>query len=185
MKALKPLIAGLVIALVSEILIFNFRALFSIGYEPMEVDFYTSVSDDAGVTTVSIDGLGTDVKSLYMDVDTAVNCPVSYSISLTDEGNFYEYALPEGHIVSSSELTKYTDIHAYGKVKDLRIEFKPYDPSSFSINKISVNARKPFCFSVGRMMLIFILASAVLLPVRSNVEDKKREYVLMALCAAV
>ena len=185
MKALKPLIAGLVIALVSEILIFNFRALFSIGYEPMEVDFYTSVSDDTGVTTVSIDGLGTDVKSLYMDVDTAVNCPVSYLISLTDEGNFYEYALPEGHIVSSSKLTKYTDIHAYGKVKDLRIEFKPYDPSSFSINKISVNARKPFCFSVGRMMLIFILASAVLLPVRSNVKDKKREYVLMALCAAV
>ncbi len=185
MKALKPLIAGLVIALVSEILIFNFRVLFSIGYEPMEVDFYTSVSDEGEVTTVFIDGLGTDVKSLYMDVDTAVNCPVSYSISLTDEGNFYEYALPEGHIVSSSELTKYTDIHAYGKVKDLRIEFKPYDPSSFSVNKISVNARKPFCFSVGRMMLIFILASAVLLPVRSNVKDKIREYVLMALCAAV
>ena len=164
------LIAG---ALVIELVVCNFSGWKSLLYreravfEYMGVEGGVAVSEDSGqylvpdgTLTLYIDDIDMNIHNLFMAVDFPENTPVTYTVSLTDEGNYYPYYLPEQVLIPGIPRSFYTNIHPAGKVHSVAIQFTVPAESTVTVSGICANARIPFLISPIRFLSvlgIFIL----------------------------
>lgn len=147
----KKLIVCFVIALLSEIFVFNFSAVKSIGYKP--VDLTDKMYCES--TTAYIDDIDIKADNLFIEAFPKENEPLDYEIYITDEGNFYGYPIGIGHIASKSPASAYTNIYSYGNVRSIHINFDPETQPDFSKLKVTANAKRPLYFNFFRLLLVF------------------------------
>lgn len=107
-----------------------------------------------GILTLSIDDVNAEIHNLRMACDFSENTPIAYTVSLTDEGNYYPYTLPEQILMPEIRRSYYTNIYPAGKVKTLEIRFTVPAESTVTVDGIYANARIPFVFSPERLLLI-------------------------------
>lgn len=170
MKKIKWYLIGLIIALLIEVFPFNVSFWSSLGNDPVDctVEGLFETGDDG--VHFRIEGLDLEVTNIHFIADVSENSPVSYYISLTDEGNYYDYYLPEGNIASTVPSSFFSSIHAYGKVHSLDIEFQNAESAAlapFEIKGIVLNDHRPLFFNFGRFLIIY-LVFVFLYALRSN-----------------
>lgn len=171
---LLPCLCLLILALVTELAVCNFSAWKSLFYkdrivfESMVVEGGSPTEAEAGeyvvtegVLTLHIGQVEQEVHNLLLALDFSGHEPVYYTISLSDEGNYYPYALPEQVLLPDIERTHYTNLYPAGKVSELTIELTVPAGSVVKVNGICANARIPFVFSLGRLGLIWAAAALV------------------------
>ncbi|MCH5258526.1 MAG: hypothetical protein J1F18_02175 [Lachnospiraceae bacterium] len=162
-----PFLRLIVGALIIELTVCNFSAWQSFIYRdrtvfenvrveggtanPESLNQYT-VPD--GVMTLYIDDVNMTVHNLFFALDFSENTPVSYTVSLTDEGNYYPYNLPEQMLVPGIPKSFYTNIYPSGKVKSVSVQLTVPPESTVTVSGIGANARIPFVISPVRFLLI-------------------------------
>lgn len=109
----------------------------------------------SGSFSLVLSDLEIEINNLHFDWELEKETVLSYKINLTDEGNVYPYALPEGQLVGGVESTLYTNLYPYGRVESVRIDFEAGGPVSFRINGMEANVRRPFFLNGWRMCLLF------------------------------
>lgn len=166
-KKCLPFIWLMAAALTIEIIIFNFSAWKSLFYNERfvyehflaegivetELDSGEYIVEN-GVFTLHIPEVNAKIHNLFFAMDFSENNAVSYTVTLTDEGNHYQFSLPEQILMPGVRKSFYTNIYPSGKVKSLDIQFTLPADSSVTINGICANARIPFMFSIGRFLFI-------------------------------
>ena len=162
-----PFLRLIVGALIIELTVCNFSAWKSLIYRDRTVFENVRVEGGApaseasnqyvmpdGTLTLHIDNIDMAIHNLFMAVDVPENTPVSYTVSLTDEGNYYPYYLPEQVLMTGIPGSFYTNIYPAGKVHSVAIQFTVPAESTMTVNGICANARIPFLISPIRFLLI-------------------------------
>ena len=114
---------------------------------------------------IEFDDLNVDGKGLYIGLSDIVwfsdseETSADFMIEMTDESHKYFYN--SGGIKTISALieqTKYISLRPMGQLKDIRIELTNVENCGFIyIDTVVVNCRRPFFFSLIRVLLFFIL----------------------------
>lgn len=174
------------IALAAEILICNFSAWKSLFYrerivfEQIEVGGGVETGEGTGeyavpegVFTLHIAGIDSKIHNLFFAMDFSEAEGVPYIISLTDEGNYYPYSLPEKMLMPGIRRSFYTNLYPSGKVGEMSVQFAVPAGSVITVNGVCANARIPFVFHGGRFLLM--LGAALLFFRAFRKEEKQGE----------
>ena len=107
-----------------------------------------------GTLTLHIVEADTQIHNLFFELDFSEPNPVSYTVTLTDEGNYYPYTLPEKVLMPGIKRSFYTNLYPAGKTGTIDVQFSVPAGSFVTVNGVCANARIPFLFSLGRFLLI-------------------------------
>ena len=107
-----------------------------------------------GILTLHIPEVNEEIHNLFFAIDFPEDTVVSYTVMLTDEGNYYPFPLPEKILMSGIRKSFYTNIYPSGKVGSINVQFTLPEGSTVIITGICANARIPFQFNLGRFLLI-------------------------------
>lgn len=78
-------------------------------------------------------------------------------ISLTDEGDKYEYTLPVTKVFSDIRETAYINLYPYGEVNEISIEINVPEGARAFIRELAVNEPQVFSFKSLRFFIILFL----------------------------
>lgn len=107
-----------------------------------------------GVLTLHMDAGGREIHNLWMDLIFSDPATIAaYTVSISDEGNYYAYSLPEQMWVPGLPKTHGTNLHPAGKVSEITVQITVPAGSLISVNDICANAEVPFVCSFGRLVL--------------------------------
>lgn len=169
MKKIKGLSMILLLlgVLLTETVICNFSAWKSLFYTNREVfssvlveqgretapGLGTYMAED-GILTLRVVDVNRKMHNIFFALEFSENVEIPYTLSLTDEGNFYPYSLPEKVLMPSVEKSYYTNIYTSGKVGEFSVEFQVPEGCEVTVTGICADAKTPFVFSIGRFLLI-------------------------------
>ena len=162
-----PCLRLIVWALVIELVVCNFsgwKSLFyreRIVFDNVGIEGGAAVSEGSnqyfvpeGILTLHIDDINMTVHNLFLAVDFSESVPVSYTVSLTDEGNYYSYYLPAQVLMPGVPRSFYTNVYPAGKVKSIAVELMVPAGSTVTLSGVCANARIPFLANPVRFLLI-------------------------------
>lgn len=174
----KPWEAWLVLlamAFAAEIFLFNFsawRSLFArdgMEFRDIRVEGGAKVASDIskepayetaeGLLTLYIDDLVNDRKIHNLRMELAVSEPgtmIPYTVSLSDEGNYYPYSLPERIWAPGLVKTHYVRLHPAGKVSGMSIQLTVPAGCLVAVESVCANVRAPFAFRLVRVVLAWV-----------------------------
>lgn len=198
LKRYRPYIIILIVVLLMELLLFNWRFFEGIGYESLNLENFTCGSgvEYVGTNQIKIKGDGdkwiefqgfeAEVDNVYIDIRDKRNEDqsrrrngiawdyqrLSLFLSITDEANSQYMDMPERHIVEGVERTKYIKMHTVGESNKLKIRFNASDNQTLVLNAVTVNKQVPFSVSIVRIIFFYLLfAIAYLLRYGSPIYD--------------
>ena len=170
----KKIVAMFIIALILEILVFNFSTVKSLGNDPVAFSACIERYDTESGCEIIVDNLDMKISNLWINTDIPADVPVTYHITLTDDGNYYEYYLPEAVLTSGSKACNYVNLYPYGNVHYLKLTM---DCPKEWVKDISANVKRPLLFNWGRFVAIFVILVFIF------VEFENRIYVKVILTA--
>lgn len=191
LKKAKPYLIILCVALLLELLVFNFHSYHLIfgGYEKTELPLtdaglsggYTENdgayrSNDGG-NTVSIEykNIGKRVGTVYVKCvlpdayvdEKGVSHPktdyINVSIDAKDEtwAASYRGNVAKGQIIYGNERSQTIILDLSGEVSDLNIKLTTEKGSTFTVESVTINKSQPMQFSLLRLLLITLITSFV------------------------
>lgn len=153
MGATRKLFLFLAASILLELLVFNCRAVFSLGASNQRPDF---VQDG---NTLYVGGMSGEPHCLYVDVDgraeNGSQVPVMLMISIQDEGSEEYYDLSWITIYPLVEKSKYLPVHSYGAVKGMRISMMTGAQAAIQVTDMVYDAKVPWFVSLPRMLAVF------------------------------
>ena len=173
-KKWMPLLWLIAAAVMAELVLCNLSAWKSLFYRERVV--YDNMSIEGGmetepglreyivgegVLTIHIPEVNQEVHNLFFAMDFSENDAISYTVTLTDEGNYYPYSLPERVLVPQIRKSFYTNVYPSGKVGEITVQFVVPAGSVVAVNGIGANARIPFVFSAGRFLVILAVLGLI------------------------
>ena len=190
-KTLRTILLILIIPLIAEVFLFNFRFWESLTFK--KVTGY-SVTREANAVTVS--GMDAPVKNVLIDRPDSDEV-LHLQMLLSDEANT-DLELSVTEIMPSVEESKYVRIYPDGNVREIKILFDKNECPDASGIDVRLNSARPFCIHVFRVLFIAVLAALTVLfrpgskiykmPLcgeNKRLSDRNKIYVLLGLSAFV
>jgi len=199
MKKIKPYLFGLIIALLAELLVFNYSSILSMGNESVDLTGKQTIEKSEGEVILSITEINEKISNIYFDAILTEDAPVAYTIEISDEGNYYSYPLAQGVISKNSPVSFYTNIHPYGKVTSMKITFRAEENASgdktFDVTGVSLNCKRPLFFNVIRFLIVLLIiwffillrnsGEVIKIGLDTNLKETegKRQVLVICVCA--
>lgn len=184
-KKYRPILWIILGVLAAELFIFNFSAWKSLFYkermvfEQIDVEGGMETAEGSGeyvmpegTLVLHVAGVDREIHNLFFAVDFSEEEGIPYTVTLTDEGNYYPYSLPERMLMPGIRKSYYTNIYPSGKTGEITVTFTVPAGSVATVNAVCANARIPFVFHIGRAVLLF---GVVLLLYRALWGEKRQE----------
>lgn len=178
----------LLITIVAELFIFNFRFFQTFGYEAVNLTdamlegnitpYDNSIfhfNDDSG--TITFSDINEEIKNIYIDAKSTrtlsenagyddiktykADQAVKIKINVDDKGNSNGIDMPERTIVSTVEKTKYISLNLNGESQNLKIQLNNVRGKDIQINAVALNKPVPFHFSIIRVIVIMLIAGLI------------------------
>ena len=195
----------LIISLVLELFVFNFRFFLTFDNNKDVLDnihFSDGVekSKDKLILTnddyIEIKNINKNIDNIKLDISFVSNKRyLAYDISVSDEGSKPYYQLPRRYIYPYIEKSKYISLNLSGKAKNLKIHFavENEDSITIKINEISINNKIPLQISFTRIILSFfviftlylIRPSSKLYKYKVNFNSKSQKIILSIVFAFI
>lgn len=169
-KMIKSVIIGLLIAVLAECFLVNYRTWESFTFSPIEgysVDYSVEKeTEEPGKVhfskeeaVIEITDINEAVHNLYLDLQPEKESISQFQIriSAADEGNELYYELPPLVISVNSAAGKYVKLNLSGKAKKLKIELEDLKGEAVWIKQIGLNVHKPLNLHISNIAGIFIL----------------------------
>lgn len=168
---LKKTLKIILIAILVEVFVFNFRHWESILFRPITnyevltgegIEWY---GDGRGKIInveqafLEFKNINKNVKNLFIDLtvgDGKASEKMNLAVRATDSANKNYFLLPEKETVNGIINSKYIRLHLSGKSTAIKINFLANNESYFKINGLSLNTQVPFDFIVIRFFIILL-----------------------------
>ena len=154
-KNINRIIIFLAASILLECIVFNYRALFSMTATNQHPEIF---EDGNGFFVYGMEGAP---NYLYVGMDNiseeGTPLPVSFTLSIQDEGYSDFYELSQVTIYPVIEKSKYLRIHSYGDVLGLRIYPDGDSLATAQVTEVIYDARVPWFISVPRILAVFVL----------------------------
>lgn len=152
-KHLRKVLLLLIISMLLELTVFNYKAWFSF----TAANQHPEVVQDGN--TFYVTGMEGHPGYMYIGINHGTEegelLPITFTVSVQDEGNANYYELTPVTLHSSIEKSKYLRLHSYGDVKSIKITVNA-DQASVWIADIIYDAKVPWFISLPRIAVIFI-----------------------------
>lgn len=112
-----------------------------------------------GIYETSYTVVNQDVKNIYIELELFDAEQAEVTIFLTDEGDKYAYGLPTFAVVPGEVSTQYTNLYAFGDVKEMQVTVTVPEWAGAKLTAIELNKPQPMKFHVIRMLVLFLLIS--------------------------
>ncbi len=163
-KSLLALLVCLVLTLALELLLFNWRSVFSPGrpWTPLqEPKVSGDLAQDKAVALFFYD-LDREIRWGHIDIEVrnSEGRPVTtqFSLNLCDEGNKEMYTAGEISYFPGSNKASYFHLNSYGKVRHLSLVLRTEEAGcTWQLRSAEVDGKVPFRISVRRMLALFAL----------------------------
>lgn len=141
----------LIITLLLELFVFNFRHFESLSYRETNIynDKYIVNKDN---NSIEFNNINKKINNIYLDIYNNDNKTSVVNIEATDEANNNYLSLPEKEIRNNYEQMKYIKINLSGKTNKLKINLT----DNTIINDIKINTTRPLFISLFRIIFVFI-----------------------------
>lgn len=156
-KNIVRMIVLIAIAVIIELVVFNISSIKSMGLNPILIDSEAVTDDDGDYRseTITVDG---PVKNIMLSDVLLFNCEcVDVSVTITDEGDEYEYDMPSFRVVQGVPSTGFTNIYPYGDVHTLSVHVTAPEGAAASIGSITINNRRPVDIKPIRLLIIILI----------------------------
>lgn len=163
---------ALIAALLLEVFLFNFRYWESLKNEEI-YDYSIQTAEGllyeedgsylvgSGDKYIELSGIDRQLRTLYIDIeilnreDTAYQ-PVTLYLAARDTSHENYYWIPDREIYHEWEKSQYLTYHLYGDCKSLKITPALDEGTQFVLH-LRLNPQIPMLFSVGRVLVVFLL----------------------------
>ena len=177
-KILKALLSCICIAVIAEVVFFNYECYYSLGDKSESVaitaseDTHTkdgktftcpgyAVNENENPPYFEIKNIDKKVKYLYLDMlpeYEGEKNEACFDVYLMDEGNSDYYESGTIRLHPSYEKTKYVRLHSYGKLKAIKLvvnsdKFLGLN-TKITVNDVKINANVPMFFSIIRVLIL-------------------------------
>lgn len=177
-KIWRMVIACLCISILAELVVFNYKALFSLSAEERVVsEFFVGegliqesenryhIDESRENVYIELNNIDQCVQYIYLDVqgydvnkdDIEELVPVNAKISIIDEGYSSYYEMPKVSFYGGAEKYNYIRLHSYGNIKNMKIDFSETPGADLQINNVILNAVVPLNLSVKRIAVMFAM----------------------------
>lgn len=170
---IKALIIILLVSLVLEVFVFNFRTFESLTFRKISPVSVKYGSENAVVKngseevklrsaadlTFTMENINEYVKNIMLDVTVSGTEVIPVALSATDEGNSSYRSFPQTEVTSYANSSKYIKLNLAGKAKDIKAVLKNTANCDVTVKSIALNEKVPFSFSFFRFALVFIILS--------------------------
>lgn len=191
------LLSFLIFTLGLELTIFNVNFYNTRGNEEISLNQYMSYNADssnkfiltADNNTVYFPEIDTEVENIYINVISSPYKNTPVKIKLSDEANTVTFETPERVLSAEVKKSQYINIHASGIVSGLTVDFGLEEDEILILEGIYLNAKRPFEFSVVRILVVFaILGFCYLFSPKSELykmklKSNKENYTVLATFA--
>ena len=147
-----------VLALGLELTVFNINFYTSRGYTETDLTGYFAdeLADDGVYTVPNGDTVEfpveCEIKNIKLDVHANGEAAVKVRLYLTDEANANYFASPERNIYPNVAASHFINVHTAGKSQKLGVHLESAG-EDISIKAIALNVKRPFEFSLMRVLL--------------------------------
>ncbi len=206
-KYIAVLCIFLVISLLIEIFIFNYRCIESVFNDEIAVEDLRIVSgaDESGdnyratgssaefeIRGILGDDSDIEVKNMFLDISLSNDEVAKVAVSIRDEANASYFSSPAQDVLEDIEASKYFRIHSGGNTHGLRFEVETTSGAEIRIDGCALNARVPMLISPVRFLLLALLLWIlyILRPKSSvykykiNFKSKKQKALIIVLVIA-
>lgn len=143
----------LTVSILLEVLVFNCRAVFSMGAGNRQLELERSGD------TVTVTGMSGEPGYLYVGLQSRTadggQLPLSFTLRIWDEGNADGYELAQTTVYPPVEKSKYLRVHSYGAITGLQITLDGASAEYGEITEVVYDARVPFFVSPVRIAVVF------------------------------
>ena len=165
------------ITLVAELLLFNMSTFKTLGLKTVTVAEGVSVNGMEEYS-VTLNDVNDYVKNIYIEGTELVNAEYAdVYITLTDEGDEYEYAMPDCRVVPGIKGSGYINIYPYGRVNSITVHIRLSEGAEGQVGRISLNAVKPFNIRPIRIFITWLLLFVIINTFKSgfNIALKRKD----------
>ncbi len=145
-----------------ELSLFNINFYNTKSFKETSLNTYLeSYKTESGVFLIPSDEkiefseINEEINNIRIDLNSENRSKITVEMLLTDEANKYYFSTPERDIYPSVTKSEYININTAGKSNNLLIHFT--DDTETTVNSISINAPRPFDFSLLRVLLVIAL----------------------------
>ncbi len=131
--------------------------------------YYTFFTDE----TIEIPQINEKINNIHIKLNENNSSVVTANILLTDEANQFYFGTPERDIYLNLEKTQYININTAGNSEKLGLIFES-DLDTVNIDSVSINAQRPFEFSLLRIFVVTGILCLVYLFKPSSILYKKK-----------
>lgn len=161
-KALFPIAAALVLALLCELLVFNTKALTGRGGEwtPLPAPEISGDLAENKYLTLTFRALNTEIRRCHILIEIrdegGNTAATSFTVSISDDGNAAPYKAGTVSYTPSHDKGSYFGLNSYGNVHDLSILLTaPETGCTWKLLVAEINGSVPFRFSAMRFLGLF------------------------------
>ncbi len=182
MKLKKEIIGWILIVVLCvaiEILFFNFRAIESLTFD--KANFITRTFTENESLYIELNDINQHVDNICIDAniydengELISGAPIDVVISKTDAADATYYELPKTKIVSGNEQSRYLRLHLSGDSKKILVNLSSGVPGRLEVKGIGINEKRPFDFSVIRLMVLFLVIGSIYLFRSKSILFKKK-----------
>ncbi len=159
------LLSILIFTLGLEFTIFNVNFYSTRGNEEISLNQYMSYNADsnknfiltADNSALYFPEIEAEVENIYFNVISSPYKSTPVKIKLSDEANLVTFETPERILSAEVKKSQYINIHASGIVSGLTVDFGLEEDDILILEGIYLNTKRPFEFSVVRILLVFAL----------------------------
>ncbi len=171
-ELLKLINRTLLIALIIEIIVFNFRSWESIFFKKETLPNYNLYGIHCLDTCradvdnyLEINNLNTEIHNIYLKISSDKTFLMNYEIFFTDEANSIYLDAGARDYASDIRESHYIKVNPSGKIGNLKIKINSLN-HDFKIEEIAINSRVPFHFNILRFIVVslFFLAIFIINP---------------------
>lgn len=211
-KFIKRFILFLLISVVAEVLVFNLQSFESLFYSPVQNvklsygSGYSVVgntiflpeqgedrSQDEDDWFIEISEINEEVHNMYFNVvlDSDANV-VQLVLLARDRGSDEYYEMPPINVSPDSKSSQYIKLNLNGEAKSIRMRINGYGGRSLTLNNLTLNARRPFIWSMKRiavlfmaMLIIYIIRpGSALYKIRYSFKEGSQRWLILLLLLA-
>ena len=142
----------LLITVVLELFVFNFRHFESIRYKEKSI-FNENYIINTKKGSIEFENVNEEINNIYLNFSSTTDEVITINLESTDEANKKYFSLPEKEINNNYEQMKYIKINLSGKTNKIKLN---YTGDNTQIKDIKINSPKPLFISTIRIILIFI-----------------------------